>query len=360
MIVPAQGPEPTFSPPRRGGDEKEKFAFTRELPFGPMSEKLADVPIEPEWTWDGYLLPRGLTLFAGRPKIGKSTLTFALIRALSLGERFLERAARATGVLLLSEERPDSLTEKMDRFGVDGAVHLLMRHEAKGVPWPEIVAQAVACCQERNLGVLVIDTWDKWTGLRGDAENKSGDVLEALEPLADAAASGLAVLVIAHQRKSGGEFGEAVRGSNALTSGVDVVLELERPSASLETREGTRILRAVSRFSATPDELIAVLVDDRYEVESAPISKSTARRTRLLDALKRLGEPTVKELAMEANVPESTISRYLSKLKDEGAAEVLPARSGEKAARWKLTFSSPNSLSGEKENGEEVTTLWQS
>ena len=137
------------------------------------------------------------------------------------------------------------------------AVHLLMRHEARDAAWPAIVEEAAAYCREHELGIIVVDTWDRWTGLRGDAENRAGDVNEALEPLAYAAASGLAVFIATHQRKSVGEYGEAVRGSNALTGGVDVVVELERPAPSVSAGKGARVLRAVSRFASTPDELVA-------------------------------------------------------------------------------------------------------
>jgi hypothetical protein len=58
--------------------------------------------------------------------------------ALSRGERFAGRETRQTGILLLSEERQQTLAEEMDRFGLDGSVDLLMRHEAAGISWPEI------------------------------------------------------------------------------------------------------------------------------------------------------------------------------------------------------------------------------
>jgi DNA-binding transcriptional ArsR family regulator len=158
----------------------------------------------------------------------------------------------------------------------------------------------------------------------------------AVEPLTLAAAGGLAVVIIAHQRKSGGEFGEAVRGSNALTGAVDIVLELERPSVSLDASAETRILRAVSRFSSTPDELTLRLVDDHYEVDEAPLTKARVKRARLLEALEKLGPATSEELAQETAIPKSTISRYLKKLEREGALEADGARGvrGE-AVRWR-------------------------
>jgi DNA-binding transcriptional ArsR family regulator len=314
----------------------EPFRFAKQLPFAPIAEKLADVPIDPPWAWEGMLLPGGLTLLAGRPKVGKSTKTFGLMGALSRGERFAGRETRRTGILLLSEERQQTLAEKMDRFGLDGSVDLLMRHEAAGVSWPEIIEQAVARCQERGLGALFIDGFDKWAGLRGDSENSSGPVLEAVEPLTLAAASGLAVLIVAHQRKSGGEFGEAVRGSNALAGAVDVILELERPPATLEAVEGTRILRAVSRFASTPDELTLRLVDDTYEVDEAPLTKTRVKRARLLEALEKLEQASVDELADETSIAKSTVGRYLKALQAEGVVVSDEARGvrGE-AVRWR-------------------------
>jgi hypothetical protein len=67
----------------------------------------------------------------------------------------------------------------------------------------------MAYCAQHKLTVLVVDTFDRWTGLRGDAENAAGAVNAALEPLQYAAAAGLAVLLLSHQRKSSGEYGEA-------------------------------------------------------------------------------------------------------------------------------------------------------
>jgi AAA domain len=115
-------------------------------------------------------------------------------------------------VLLLTEERRDTLAEKARILGLIDAyvpVYVLTRHVAGVEPWPEIVKQAITFCREHDLDVLIVDTLDRWTGLRGDAENAAGAVNETMERLQFAAAAGLAVLAISHQRKSGEEYGEA-------------------------------------------------------------------------------------------------------------------------------------------------------
>lgn len=296
------------------------------LPIATLAAKLENVPADPEWSWDGYLAPGAVTLLAGRPKVGKSTFVFGLLEALEGGSRFADRATRAQGVLLLSEEREGTLAEKVRRFSLDGHVHLLMRHEAYGVPWPEIVAQAVGYCQAHELGVLVVDTWDKWTGLRGDAENTAGAVLEALEPLLFAAGAGLAVLVVAHQRKTLGDFGEAVRGSNALTGGVDVVAELERPRSDALAGDGVRVLNAVSRYASTPESLVVALTDSGYEARGDTLeAKSDAERAQVLAGIQTLGEATAAEIINETGIPKQSVHRHAQRLLEENIVE----RSGE-------------------------------
>jgi len=183
------------------------------------------------------------------------------------------------------------------------------------------VRQAMTYCHQHKLGVLVVDTWDRWTSLRGDSENAAGAVNEALEPLQYAAASGLAVLIVTHQRKSAGEFGDAVRGSNALTGGVDVVVELERPLASFALGSHARVLRAVSRFSSTPEELFLELdeVNNGFTVIQSPEQvKAAAERMRVADVA---AGGTSKEIAEEVELPQPTVRRHLKALQEAGHLE---------------------------------------
>ena len=152
--------------------------------------------------------------------------------------------------------------------------------------WPEIVLEAVAYCEEHDLGNIVVDTWNvSRTGLRGDAENEAGAVLQALEPLSMAADRGLAVLLVAHQRKAPGAHGEGVRGSNALIGGVDIVLEL-----------------------------VLELTEEGYAThgDGQPVRADGGERRRLLDALEgRQERATAAELASETATPASPIRTRL-------------------------------------------------
>lgn len=48
----------------------------------------------------------------------------------------------------------------------------------------------------------------------GDSENNAGDALAAMLPLQEAAGNGIAVIVLRHDRKSGGLVGESARESS--------------------------------------------------------------------------------------------------------------------------------------------------
>jgi hypothetical protein len=310
-------PEVSIPPPiapEAGGKENESPAGEVLTPVS-LQSLLANIPPEPAWSWRGYVAPFALTLLAGRPKVGKSTFVFALLARLVTGEPFLGRETTRTGVLLLSEERRDTLGEKARILGLNsfppptspsGAketnrVDVVMRGDT-AIPWPELIRQAMTHCHQHGLGVLLVDTWDRWTSLRGDSENAAGAVNEALEPLQYAAASGLAVVIVSHQRKSVGEFGEAVRGSNALTGGVDVVAELERARPSLSLSSRARALRAVSRFTSTPEELFVELDDEQGVftlIEHPEEVKAAVERERILEAVTALDEATADKVAEE-------------------------------------------------------------
>jgi AAA domain len=300
------------------------------LPFQLLSVMVEKAPAEPEWRWRGYLAAYVLVLLAGRPKVGKSTLMMALVAAAVAGEAFLGLEAKARGVLLLTEERRDTLAEKARILGLVDAevpVYVLSRGDVRDTPWPEVVRQAMTFCREHELDVLVVDTLDRWTGLRGDAENAAGAVNEAMEPLQFAAAAGLAVLAVSHQRKSGGEYGEAVRGSNAFTGAVDVVIELERPARSLQLGGQARVLRSVSRFSSTPKELFLELGDDGFlPIGDVAEKRSDAERAQVLEVLERHDEPVAVDLLYkETELGKRALRRRLAELREQS----LAVRSGE-------------------------------
>ena len=55
-----------------------------------------ELPLEPDWVWQGFLAPGSLTMLAGHPFAGKSRLVSGLLRALETGEPFLGRKTKGS------------------------------------------------------------------------------------------------------------------------------------------------------------------------------------------------------------------------------------------------------------------------
>jgi hypothetical protein len=170
--------------------------------------------------------------------------------------------------------------------------------------------------------VLVVDTLGQFASLKGDAENNAGSALEAIRPLQEAAARGLAVILVRHDRKAGGAVGKSGRGSSAFGGAVDIIIAIRRGDGN--TRPTIRKIESLSRFSETPTELMVELGDEGYRslgTETA-VAASEARKA-VLGAAPTSEEnaSTVDELFEAAQVAHATGNRALGRLLDEGELE---------------------------------------
>jgi hypothetical protein len=279
-------------PPYGTGKETEtasgSSAPTLWLPFAPIGTKLANVPTEPDWLWQGWVCRTVLTLVAGLPKVGKSTLIFGLLRALRDGQAFLDGATSTARALLLTEEREATLAQKKALFGLDDDdVHVLMRHEVRDTPWKDVVEQATAYALQLELALLIVDTIDKWMPLVGEgAENDTGQTVRGFLPLMEAASAGLAVIPVTHHRKGEGSHGERVRGNTSITGAVDVILELERAKGAFG-EQGGRLIAGTSRFASTPESLAVELMDGAFiAIGSKDAAEARVEQAAVLAALR--------------------------------------------------------------------------
>jgi hypothetical protein len=126
-----------------------------------------------------------------------------------------------------------------------------------------LVPLASEKCRETSAVLLVVDTLSHFCGLDGDSENDSGSAVTSMKPLQDIAAQGPAVLTIRHERKSGGEIGDAGRGSSAFGGAADTLLTLRRPQGN--TRPTVRKIECISRFDGLPSEALYEYSDSHYQ-----------------------------------------------------------------------------------------------
>ncbi len=191
---------------------------------------------EPKWAVQGFL-PEGLSLLAGKPKIGKSWLSLGCAVAVAAGGTALGKVPVEGGeVLCLALEDTARRLKK----------RLAMVLQGEGAPtglhfetrWPTFDEDGLKridqwLADHPGARLVVVDTLQKVRPKSTGRQTLYSDdyaALTGLKELADR--HGVAVLVIHHLRKSGSEDPlETVSGTTGLTGAADAVLVIQRDRA---------------------------------------------------------------------------------------------------------------------------------
>jgi hypothetical protein len=252
--------ERSISPPSSNGRPSDPRPVHLDAPREPIAKPALPLrfvsavelgrvtPQTPAWVWDGYLARGSLTMLAGKPKCGKSTLAWALVAALADGApMFLGRGLDPGPVVIVSEEGAGTLAHKLP---ASERVRVLTRDAAWPRPsWSQVIAEAVSEAMRVAAVLLVIDALAFWADLAEGRENDAGATQQVMAALGAASHAELGVLLVHHQRKSGGEGGDAVRGTGAILAAVDALVELERFG---EQAPAGRQLVGVARWPSIP------------------------------------------------------------------------------------------------------------
>ena len=248
---------------------------------------LAEESNAPEFVVKPYLLRGAVTDLVAKIKAGKTTF--------ALGE-MVAKALQQGPVVYLTEQPPASFRVALGRAQLLGreTLFILPSSAVIGLEWTAIARIAGQKCREINAVLLAVDTLSHFAGLDGDSENDSGAALACMKPLQEIAATGPAVLTIRHERKSGGEIGDAGRGTSAFGGAADTLLALRRPEG--HTRPTLRKIECVSRFEGLPSDSMYEFVDGRYEYRGTENDIAEREATDTLLARVLEGEPNAKTL----------------------------------------------------------------
>jgi hypothetical protein len=259
----------------------------------------AEGAAEKKWVWHGYCAAGSIVEVSAKIKTGKTSVLLSACKAILDGVSFLDQPTHKTKVLYLTEQPDTSFREAIERAGLLGRedFHVLSFADTRGIAWADVVRAAVIQAKRIGAGLLVVDTLPQWAGLSGDSENDSGTAIEAMNPLQFAAAQGLSVIVVRHERKSGGEISDAGRGSSAFGGVVDVILSLRRCDGGTSNR---RVLQAVSRFHETPISTVIELVENDFIAVGTPGEAVANDLERLVRAIEL--DPRASRRALEKAV----------------------------------------------------------
>jgi putative DNA primase/helicase len=271
---------------------------------------------EIQWLWRDRFVRRKLNVISGEPGIGKTFLVCDIIARTTTGCGFPDAPHSATtpgGVLLLNaEDDPsDMLRPRLEAAGADLS-RVAIVGVGNGSPITNIsrdilrIRSAVESVPDCKL--LVIDPVGSY--ISGADSNNDADVRAALGGLVDLAAeTGIAVLLVAHLRKSGGRAINRTMGSVAFVgmarSAWLVVEDPDDPKRKLLLRQKLNVssvttglaYRLESRhgqpgapyvaWEAEPVETTADEVFERQEAKKKPNKKFDEAKVWLLVRLQK-------------------------------------------------------------------------
>ena len=238
-----------------------------------------------------HLLYKGVYLFAGAPKIGKSFLVLQIAYAISTGQPLWEYPVHPGPVLYLAlEDQYQRLQERMARmFGVDGKGDLLLAVTAKQIGQGLEKQMGYFLKQYPNARLIIIDTLQKVREAAGDRYSYASDyeIIGQLKTFADH--HNICILIVHHTRKQQAEDSfEMISGTTGLLGCADGALLLYK-----EKRTDNRaILDVVGRDQ--PDQRLRLLRNEEtlaWMFESADRELWKAPPDPLLEQVARLVTP---------------------------------------------------------------------
>jgi len=358
--------EPGFS--RKAAERGEKlsahyrndvWAERKLLSFQTAAEISAETPDNVDWISKPWVAAGSFTNVSGKVKAaGKTTFVMRMVGAVLDGLPFMGEPTSKTPVVYLTEQPSPSFKEALKAAGLVDRQDLcvLPWNRSVGFTWPEVAAAALMECKRIGARFLVVDTLHQFAQLTGDSENNAGDALEAVRPIQSAMADGIAVLVVTHDRKSGGDVGDSGRGSSAFAGAADIVLSIRRPEG--DHHPAQRRVEALSRFAETPPVLIIELTSDGYIAHgSAEDVAAQQVRAKLLEMLPPSeGDAiTLDALVKAIGGGRGTVQRVL-----DGLSGVCRAGAGKRGDPYRyyrsaetILSAQPTSLSGQKETAQQ-------
>jgi predicted ATP-dependent serine protease len=288
------------------GNGKSQASQT-EWNFRPADEILAEAQ-KLTWFIPNWLAPGNLTLLSATPKTGKSTLLLSLLLSLSCGGKFLGvEVPQKRVAFVCAEEGGPILKDRIEKMGglnEDFLIHLgpKILNESAG----ESLRQFVT---EEQVDVLALDPLVRLHNRKEDSSEAAIPVYLLVELARE---TGAAIILIHHDRKSGGEYGSQIRGSSAIFGAVDLAISMKRTSGQGHLVE----VSTIGRICADTDNIVIELHQEGliWSLKGyAQDVKFDKDQKAILEALES-GHTKLKEIAEFAEIPDATCYRRIQRL----------------------------------------------
>lgn len=274
-------------------------------------EQMRNVPVPP-WVWEGFIAPKSFTLFSAYPKVGKTSMIARMLKHMMLGDPFLDRQTRRVPTLYISEEADTLLAQRCVGLGYSDDWPIGWLTPEPGLTWEKCILYMKRWIHVHREPLIIVDTLSRFWSAAD--ENNATQVDHALRPVLEVIRNSEAsFMAIHHNRKQGGGGGMGVRGSTALTGGVDVIMELVRLSPY--DHSTVRRLQCESRYAETPNMLQIRMEDDTYFVEDADVLDLEPT---IISILQTMEDVPLTDLQYLTGAAESTLRRAITSLTNRG------------------------------------------
>ncbi len=272
---------------------------------------------EPKWIVP-KIIPEGLTIVSGRPKIGKSIISLNLAVAVAMGGKALGNiTVEKSGVLYLALE--DTLKRLKNRFGTvlqeqNPPENLYLYNEFKTIRDGGLEQLRVWLKQHKDVGFVILDTLAKIKGRAGkNSELYMDDYADIAKIKKIADKHGIGILLVHHTRKAqSDDVFEMVLGTTGITGASDTLIVLKKEIGVADVTLhvcGRDVEEAELALKFDPVALGWVLIGDAKEY------RVSEERRQILEVLRVAKDPMhLKEIAAALDKKSDNIAHLLSKL----------------------------------------------
>jgi hypothetical protein len=308
--------------PERAFDDVDVGSRKRQAPAPVTAQALEGMTFPPLKYVVPDVIVEGVTIFAGKPKIGKSWLMLHAAYAVATGGATLGGIACKQGDVLYCALEDYSLRRVHKRL------HMLQIPQ----PWPERLA---ICCQMPRFNeggvefirawvksvkrprLVIIDTLKKVRKVnQGKNETQYDSDYEAVAELAELANKcGIAIVLVHHERKLDADDPfDTVSGTLGLTAAADTILILRRD------KSGVPLLMARGRDIPEMEKAMRFGESCRWKIlgDGAEFRQSRARMA-ISKAMNDIGEAaTPHAIAAVAELNSNAVSKLVTRMAGDG------------------------------------------
>ncbi len=264
------------------------------------------------------IIPEGLTILSGRPKIGKSIISLNLAVAVAMGGKALGNiSVERSGVLYLALE--DTLKRLKNRFwtilqGQNPPENLYLNTEFKTIRDGGLEQLKVWLKQHKDVGFVILDTLAK---IKGRAEKNSElymddyGVIAKIKEVADK--HDIGILLVHHTRKAqSDDIFDMVLGTTGITGAADTVIVLKKEMGVADIALhvcGRDVEEAELALKFDAITMGYVLLGNAKEY------RMSRERQEIMDVIREDGKPIrLKEIATVLGKRPDAIAHLLRKL----------------------------------------------